>query len=128
MFQATRAIGETQLMKAGKSEITNAFLMEARQSIAAYHMPRLIKCLKLLSKKDIWWRPNAASNSVGNLVLHLSGNVSQGDNAGLGNRVCRRARDREFSERGPVPRRALITLICRSVEEVCNVLGRLSED
>ena len=128
MFQATRAIGENQLMKAGKSEITNAFLMEARQSIAAYHMPRLIKCLKLLSEKDIWWRPNAASNSVGNLVLHLSGNVRHWIISGLGEEQDKRDRDREFDERGPISRRALIALIRGTFTEASSVLDGLSED
>ena len=26
---------------------------------------------------DLWWRPNETSNSAGNLVLHLTGNVRQ---------------------------------------------------
>ena len=115
-------------MKPEKSEFTKSFLAESQRSVAVYHMPRLIRCLKMLSDKEIWWRPNAASNSAGNLVLHLSGNVSQWIISGLGNRVYHRDRDWEFAERGPVSRRSLITLIRRSVEEACNVLGHLSED
>jgi uncharacterized damage-inducible protein DinB len=115
-------------MKPGKPQITKAFLMESQRSIAVYHMPRLIKCLKLLSEKDIWWRPNAASNSVGNIVLHLSGNVRQWIISGLGGEQDTRDRDREFAERGPVSRRALIALIRGTVEEASSVLDRLSED
>src|ERR1700726_4630749 len=98
-------------MKPVKSQITKAFLMESQRSIAVYHMARLIKCLKLLSEKDIWWKPNAASNSVGNLVLHLSGNVRQWIISGLGEGQVNRNRDREFAERGPLPGRSLIALI-----------------
>jgi uncharacterized damage-inducible protein DinB len=115
-------------MKSKQSELTKSFLVESQRSIAAYHMPRLIRCLKMLSEKDIWWRPNAASNSAGNLVLHLSGNVRQWVISGLGNEEDLRDRDREFSERGPIPRRLLIALIRKTVEEACNVLGRLSDD
>jgi uncharacterized damage-inducible protein DinB len=115
-------------MKSKQSELTKSFLVESQRSIAAYHMPRLIRCLKMLSEKDIWWRPNAASNSAGNLVLHLSGNVRQWIISGLGNEEDLRDRDREFSERGPIPRRLLIALIRKTVEEACNVLGRLSDD
>jgi uncharacterized damage-inducible protein DinB len=115
-------------MKPIKSEFTKSFLAESQNSLAAYHMPRLIRCLKMLSEKEIWWRPNAASNSAGNLVLHLSGNLSQWIISGLGNEEYHRDREREFAERGPVPRRALITLIRRTVEEAYRVLGRLSED
>jgi uncharacterized damage-inducible protein DinB len=115
-------------MKTGKSGVTKSFLKESRHSIAAYHLPRLIKCLNLLSEKDIWWRPNAASNSVGNLVLHLSGNVRQWIISGLGGEQDKRERDQEFAERGPIPRRALIVLIRGTVAEASSVLDRLSED
>src|SRR5260370_38039589 len=115
-------------MKPAKPEFTKLFLKESRHSIALYHMPRLIKCLNLLSEKDIWWRPNPASNSVGNLVLHLSGNVRQWIISGLGEEQDKRDRDREFAERGPISRRALIALIRATVEEASSVLDRLSED
>src|SRR6267378_2691324 len=62
-------------MKPRKSEFTRSFLSESQHSLAAYHMPRLIRCLKMLPEREIWWRPNAASNSAGNLVLHVSGNM-----------------------------------------------------
>jgi uncharacterized damage-inducible protein DinB len=115
-------------MKPGKSEFTETFLKESQHSIAVYHMPRLIKCLKLLSERDIWWRANSASNSVGNLVLHLSGNVRQWIISGLGEEQDKRDRDREFAERGPISRRALIALIRGTVAEASSVLDRLSED
>jgi len=91
-------------------------------------MSRLIRCLNLLSEKDIWWRPNPASNSVGNLVLHLSGNVRQWIISGLGEEQDKRDRDRECSERGPISRHALIALIRGTVAEASSVLERLSED
>ena len=115
-------------MKPAKPEFAKLFLKESRHSIALYHMPRLIKCLNLLSEKDIWWRPNPASNSVGNLVLHLSGNVRQWIISGLGEEQDKRDRDREFAERSPISRRALIALIRGTVAEASSVLDRLSED
>jgi uncharacterized protein DUF1572 len=115
-------------MKPGESEFARSFLAESKHSLAVYHMPRLIRCLKMLSEDEIWWRPNAASNSAGNLVLHLSGNVRQWIISGLGNAEDRRDRDREFAERGPIPRGPLITLIRKTVDEACSVLGRLPED
>src|SRR6202163_3786639 len=98
-------------MKPRKSDLAQSFLVESKRSLAAYHMPRLIRCLKMLPEKEIWWRPNAASNSAGNLVLHLSGNVRQWIISGLGDEQDKRDRDREFAERGPISRRALIALI-----------------
>jgi Protein of unknown function (DUF664) len=34
-------------------------------------------CVEGLSDEQVWWRPNDASNSIGNLILHLNGNVRQ---------------------------------------------------
>jgi len=82
----------------------------------------------MLPEKEIWWRPNRASNSAGNLVLHLSGNVRQWIVSGLGDAPDHRDRDLEFSERGPIPRRALVALIRETVQEACSVLAGLSED
>ena len=114
-------------MKPGKSAVSELILKESRHSIEEYHLPRLIRCLQLLDEKDIWWRPNAASNSVGNLVLHLCGNVRQWIISGLGEEQDKRDRDREFAERGPIPRRSLIALIRGTVQEAGDVLERGSE-
>jgi uncharacterized damage-inducible protein DinB len=115
-------------MKSSKSEFAQLFLKESQHSLASYHMPRLVQCLRMLSEKEIWWRPNAASNSAGNLALHLSGNVRQWIISGLGKAPDHRDRDREFAERGPIPRRSLIALLRKTVDEACSVLGRLSEE
>ena len=82
----------------------------------------------MLPEKEIWWRPNAASNSVGNLVLHLSGNIGQWIVSGLGGAPDTRERDLEFDERGPIPRREVAARIRTTVREACAVLDRLSEE
>jgi hypothetical protein len=115
-------------VKHSTSKFAQSFLAESQHSIAAHHTPRLIRCLEMLPEKEIWWRPNTASNSAGNLVLHLSGNVRQWIISGLGDAEDHRDRDREFAERGPIPRRALVELIRKTVDEACKVLGHLSED
>lgn len=61
---------------------------------------RIRICLEELSEEDIWSRPNASSNSVGNLILHLIGNITQWVRAGLGNAPDLRERDSEFSASG----------------------------
>src|SRR6266404_1607120 len=113
-------------MKPAKPEFTKLFLKESRHSIETYHMPRLIKCLNLLPETDIWWRPNSTSNSVGNLVLHLSGNVRQWIISSLGGAPDVRERDKEFRELGPIPRRVLVAGLEKTVAEAGRVLGRLT--
>ena len=48
-----------------------------RRYVGADYLPKIRRCLDSLSEDDIWWRPNERSNSVGNLVLHLAGNIRQ---------------------------------------------------
>ncbi|HMX39704.1 MAG TPA: DinB family protein [Saprospiraceae bacterium] len=59
--------------------------------------PRLLQCLHELEESEIWLRPNAASNSVGNLVLHLCGNITQYVLSSLGGQPDCRDRDAEFA-------------------------------
>ena len=49
-----------------------------------------------LDEDGLWWRPNPASNSVGNLLLHLAGNLRQWVVSGLGGEVDERERESEF--------------------------------
>ena len=104
------------------------FLASSRYLFAKQSLPRIMKCLQQLSEEEIWWRPNSASNSAGNLVLHLCGNVRQWIISGLGGAEDRRQRDLEFAERGPIPRQVLVAQLRRTVQEACGVLARLSDD
>jgi len=115
-------------MTAKAFDLSKAFLDQVRHSIQEHHLSRIERCLKTLSEEDIWWRPNQASNSVGNLVLHLNGNVRQWIISGLGGAPDRRERDQEFAECGPIPRRALLALLRRTVREASRVLERLTAD
>jgi uncharacterized damage-inducible protein DinB len=59
--------------------------------------PRIAKCLDELSEEEVWQRPNDASNSMGNLILHLCGNIRQYIISGLGQQPDTRTRSVEFS-------------------------------
>jgi len=109
------------------TSLSRQFLSLAEHALARHHLPRIETCLKLLSSDEIWWRPNAASNSAGNLALHLAGNVRQWIVSGLGGGSDVRRRDEEFAERGPVPRAQLAGGLRRAVLEACRVMRRLSE-
>ena len=114
-------------MKPKTTRTASLFLASSQQSLAKQNLPRIVKCLRQLSEDEIWWRPNSASNSAGNLVLHLCGNVRQWIISGLGGVEYRRERDREFAERGPIPRQVLITQLRRTVRDACRVLAQLSD-
>jgi uncharacterized damage-inducible protein DinB len=106
--------------------LARAFLERSQHSLLRHHLPRLERAVRLLSDADVWWRPNAASNSAGNLLLHLEGNVRQWIISGLGRAPDHRQRDLEFAERGPLPRRRLLTRLRKTVREACAVIGGLS--
>lgn len=111
-----------------QTRLTYPLIAQARHVMGQVYLPRITKCLAQLSPEQIWWRPNEASNSVGNLVLHLTGNVRQWIIAGLGGGPDVRQRDREFSERGPLPRRDLTGRLRTTVKEACAILDRLSPE
>ena len=54
-----------------------AFVAESRRYLAREYPAKIRVALDALPEGDLWWRPNEASNSIGNLLLHLSGNIRQ---------------------------------------------------
>jgi uncharacterized damage-inducible protein DinB len=92
------------------------------------YLPSIVRCLQSLNEKEIWWRPNKASNAAGNIILHLCGNVRQWIVSGLGGAQDVRVREKEFSERGPVPRQMLITQLKTTVGQACEVIDRLTAE
>lgn len=64
---------------------------------------RISECLSRLTEQQVWDRTNEESNAIGNLVLHLCGNVRQWIGSGVAGRPDDRKRDAEFSARGDVP-------------------------
>ena len=111
-------------MEPDEHALAKIFCNDARSQFEKY-TPRIVRCLQLLSEKEIWWRPNDASNAAGNIVLHLCGNVRQWIISGLGGAPDRRERDKEFSERGPVPRRVLISQLRSTVKQACWTIDSL---
>jgi len=105
---------------------TRPLIAQAERVLKHVYLPRIVRCLEDLSPEQIWWRPNEAANSVGNLVLHLAGNVRQWIISGLGGAPDVRQRDQEFAERGPLPRRVLVGRLQQTVEDACRVLRKLS--
>jgi uncharacterized damage-inducible protein DinB len=115
-------------MSPRKTETAKLLLANAQETLAKQYLSRIVKCLGQLSEEEIWWRPNAASNSAGNLALHLCGNVRQWIISGLGGAEDHRERDLEFSEQGPIPRDELVSKLRATVREACRVIARLDDD
>ena len=98
------------------------FVEASRVFLRQDFLPKLLHCLNSMTDDQIWWRPNEQSNSVGNLVLHLRGNLKQWIVASLGGQKFHRERDAEFETRARVPRAELISAIESAVTQVESVL------
>jgi len=81
-------------------------------------------CVNQLSDEQIWWRPAASLNSIGNLMLHLCGNLEQWIVAGIGGAADTRRRPAEFAERGPLPKSLLLEKLTRIVASAQQTLAR----
>jgi uncharacterized damage-inducible protein DinB len=79
-----------------------------------------------LTDEQLWWRPNEQSNSIGNLLLHLNGNMRQWILAPLGGIENKRDRDREFAEREPRVRAQVVGALDETVREFDRILAGLS--
>ena len=89
-------------------------------------LDRIRHCLGQLTDEQVWWRCQPSLNSIGNLILHLCGNVRQWIIAGLGGAADVRNRPAEFAERGPIPKEELSSKLDAVVSEAKEVLGRLT--
>jgi uncharacterized damage-inducible protein DinB len=103
------------------------FVQESRRYLMEEYFPKIRRSLEELSDEDLWWRPNEASNSIGNLVLHLAGNARQWVVAGIGGERDQRNRQEEFDRKGGIGSSELIRHLEGTLKEVDRVLARVAE-
>ena len=106
----------------------NSFLVYSIEYLSADYLPKIKRCVNALTEDEIWWKPNDKSNSVGNLVLHLTGNVRQWIVSGVGGEPDIRKRQQEFDEIGPVATDKLMFRFEQVVQEACDALKATNPD
>ena len=94
---------------------------------------RIQHCVRQLSDEQIWQPPHPGLNPVGNLLLHLCGNVKQFIVSVVGGEADDRNRPAEFTSREPIPgsdllhrleiilERAKAVIANANAEELCRV-------
>ena len=92
------------------------------------YLSRIVDCCGKLSDKQIWTRSGDHENSVGNLLLHLSGNVRQRIVSVIGGAPDNRTRDEEFAARGDIGKAELVERLRGTVTEALVVLRALNPD
>ena len=80
------------------------------------------KCLNLLTVDQVWHRPNDVSNSIGVLVIHLTGNVRQWINQTLGGDAFERDRPGEFGQRDAIPTDQILRELRETVDRAGDVI------
>lgn len=114
-------------MTSEASGVSGRFLEFSRWKLTEQYWPRLRSSVESLTEEQVWWRPNEASNSVGNLILHLNGNVRQWLVASFNRDEDRRDRPAEFAERQTIQSATLLRTLGATMQEASAVLSRLTE-
>ena len=110
------------------NEIGQFFITRSRLHLSQDFLPKIERCLELLKNEQIWWRANPQSNSIGNLILHLSGNVRQWIVSGLGGAADSRDRDAEFAQRDVISREDLISKLKQTMDNADATLAKFDVD
>jgi uncharacterized damage-inducible protein DinB len=84
---------------------------------------RIEDCVGRLNYEQIWTRNAENVNSIGNLILHLCGNVRQWIGFGVGNLADHRDRNSEFAARGGLQPAELIERSRMTVSEAIDIIG-----
>jgi len=107
------------------TEISRTFIDQSRRLLTDSYVPRIERAVEGLSIENVWWRANAASNSIGNLILHLDGNVRQWIISGLGGQTDVRERQQEFDARSGIDQAHLGRQLRATVGEADRVLANI---
>jgi uncharacterized damage-inducible protein DinB len=115
-------------MQSQDADVAALFLKFSREKLIGQYWPRLQAAVSPLTEEQVWWRPNEASNSIGNLVLHLNGNVRQWLVDSFNGADDRRDRPAEFNATGGMAAAALLAKLGATIDEADRVLGRLTAE
>ena len=104
----------------------SGFALEALRTRITKVLPAQIRsCIEQLSEEQLWWRPNAQSNSIGNLVLHVRGAILHFLCRGVGGLEFERDRAAEFAEAGSISKRELLATFDEMVEHAVQTFDAL---
>lgn len=107
-------------------DVAGLFLEFSRKKLFGQYWPRMKACVESLTTEQIWWRPNEASNSIGNLLLHLNGNVRQWLVASFNRQEDKRNRPAEFAAKEGATAAELVDRLGATLDEAAKALDRLT--
>lgn len=104
------------------NNLSDVALATLRNRITQILPSQIRACVDELTEEQLWWRPNEQTNSVGNLVLHVSGSMRHYLSRGVGGIEYLRDRPAEFAERGPIPRAQLLATFDETISQASSIL------
>lgn len=108
-------------------QLSEQFLLRSRHYLGVEYRIKIRAAVESMPADALWWRANSESNSVGNLLMHLAGNVRQWIVGGVGRQPNARDRVGEFAARGGAGAEQLLADLDRALDEVDAVLAELTE-
>ena len=107
------------------TDLASAFLERSRYYLGVEYPGKIRLALTAMPDDQLWRRANTSSNSAGNLVLHLAGNVRQWIVSGVGGAPDVRQRDAEFAARDGAGLDRLLATLAAACADAVAVLHRL---
>lgn len=106
---------------------TSALFLTASSQKLTDSVKTLGRCLDRITDEQVWSRGGEYENAVGNLVLHLCGNIRQWIIHGVGGHADVRVRDAEFSADSGYTRAELLALFSSTIDEAIPVINSVSD-
>ena len=110
------------------TDLAESFLERSRHFLTHEYRTKLRLAVEALPSDALWWRANEQSNSVGNLLLHLAGNVRQWIVSGVGGAADNRYRAAEFEARAGADAATLLAALDAVLDDADAVLARLTAE
>ena len=104
------------------------FISDIRRRLFEENQARIHKCLDLISEDQLWFKHNEHVNSIGNLILHLCGNITQYVCAGILREEDIRNREKEFRVVGQFSIAEIRNHLDRSMENIDLKLEKISPE
>jgi uncharacterized damage-inducible protein DinB len=102
------------------------FLSRSRYWLTKEYPVKLRHCVDALPAAALWARPNEGSNSIGNLLVHLAGNVTEWILGGIGGQSFSRHRSFEFTQRKGADASTLLDNLDAVLRQADSVLAGLA--
>jgi len=109
-------------------DLAQTFIARSRYYLQGEYRTKIRAAVEALPAGALWWRANDQSNSVGNLLMHLAGNIRQWIVAGVGQAPDRRNRAGEFAARDGATAAELLDVLEKALDDVDAVIAKLTPD